>query len=335
MMKRTYLLAMILFALFIQVGIAQEIVRVSDKNSDTKRGYLVGPRDKIEGKILGEEQFGFVVTVDEDGTFEVPFVDQRIVAKCRTESEIREDVKTHLGKYLRNPLVSVQVTERRKPIPVTVSGEVQTPGQVTLTRKTRLLEILTFSGGAKESAGGTVRVFRPQVSMCAGKKEIADWNEESDNGKFTPSRMYSLSGIEAGRKQSNPIINDGDIISIEKASPVYINGEVSNRTGVYIREGGLSLTEALAKVGGVRQKAKIKDIKIYRRIPDSTERSVIAVNLKLIKTKQQKDIMLEPYDIIDVGTKKKSIGQIIFEIVAGAGKSAATSFATGGARILY
>ncbi len=335
-MKRQYLLAIILLAFSVQVIFAQDIVKVNDTKPEKKRGYLVGPRDKIEGKVLGEDQFGFVVTVDDDGMFEVPFVDERILAKCRTERDIREDVKKHLSKYLKNPLVSVQVTERRKPVPVTVAGEVGARGQVTLTRETRLLEILNFSGGAKETAGGMVRVFRPQPSMCADSKEIADWREESNNGAIVPSRMYSLSSIEAGRKEANPVIHDGDMIIIERAAPIYINGEVTNKTGVYIKEGGLTLTQALAMVGGVREEAKIKDIKIYRRIANSQDRDVISVNLKLIKTKQQKDIMLEPYDIIDVGKKKKSIGQIIAEVVIGSARSSALSLATGGTnRILY
>jgi len=334
-MKRNYLLIAILLAFSAQFVFAQEVVKVNDAAPKVKRGYLVGPNDKIEGKVLGEEQFNFVVTVDDDGMFEVPFVEQRINAKCRTESEIREDVKKHLSKYLRNPLVSVQVTERRKPIPVTVYGEVRTPQQVELRREARLMELIAFSGGVKEEAGGIVRIFRPQLPVCAESKMAANWREESNNGIEVPSRMYSLSSIRQGGKESNPIIYPGDIIAVEKAAPVYINGEINSRTGVYIKEGGLSLTQALAMAGGVREKANLKNVRIYRRMPDSLDRQVIVANLRSIQRKEQKDIMLEPYDIIDIGKKKKSVGQIVFEVVTGAGRAAATSFATSGVRVLY
>ncbi len=334
-MKRISLLTIIILAFSLQIIFAQEVVKVSDKSPEKKRGYLVGPRDKIEGKVLGEDQFNFIVTVDDDGMFEVPFVEQRINAKCRTEREIREDVKKHLSKYLRKPLVSVQVTQRRKPIPVTVYGEVRTPQKVELRREARLMELIAFSGGVKKEAGGIVRVFRPQLPLCAESKMAANWRKESNNGNEVPSRMYSLSSIEQGSNESNPIIYPGDIISVEKAAPVYINGEINSRTGVYIKEGGLSLTQALAMAGGLRAKASLKKVRIYRRQPDSLDRQVIFANLRAIQRKEQKDVMLEPYDIIDIGKKKKSVGQIIFEIVTGAGRTAASSFAATSARVLY
>jgi len=335
-MKRTYLLTIIILAFSMQIIFAQDIVKVSDKSPETKRGYLVGPRDKIEGKVLGEEQFNFTVRVDDDGMFEVPFVEQRIEAKCRTEREIRDDVKKHLAKFLKKPLVSVQVTERRKPIPVTVYGEVRNPQKVELRREARLMELIAFSGGVKEEAGGIVRIFRPQLPMCAESKMAENWRKESNNGIEVPSRMYSLNSLRNGTNESNPIIYPGDIIAVEKASPVYINGEINSRTGVYIKEGGLSLTQALAMAGGLRDRASIKNIRIYRRKADSLDRTMIAANLRMIQSKQQKDIMLEPYDIIDVGKKKKSIGKIIFEVVTGAARTAATSFASvGSTRVLY
>ncbi len=336
-MNRKYLLAIILLAFSIQVVFSQDIVKVNDKTPQKQRGYLVGPRDKIEGKVLGEDQFNFVVTVDENGMFEVPFVDEPIIAKCRTERQIREDVKKHLSKYLKKPLVSVQVTERRKPDPVTVAGEVHNPGQVTLTRETRLLELITYSGGPKESAGGTIRVVRSQPPMCASAKVLADWRIESNNDANAASWMYTLSSIEKGIKKTNPVIYPGDLIWVEKAAPVYINGQINSRTGVYIKEGGLTLTQALAMAGGVREKAKIKDIRIYRKIPGSPEkRAEIVANLKLIKAGMQKDLMLEPYDIIDIAKKKKPIAQIIAEaMIGGARSGASTLISSGTTRILY
>ena len=317
------------------MAVSQEVVKVSDDGAK-RRGYLVGPRDKIEGKVLGEDQFNFTVTVDDDGMFEVPFVEEPIVAKCRTERQIREDVKKHLAKYLKKPLVSVQVVERRKPDPVTVAGEVRTPGQVTLTRETRLLELITFSGGPNESAGGTVRVVRSQAPRCANEDVLVNWNNVSNNGANAASWMYTLSKIEQGIKKTNPVIYPGDLILVEKAAPVYINGEVNSRTGVYIKEGGLSLTQALAMAGGVREKAKVKSIRIYRRTDDPQKRTEIIANLELIKSRQQADIMLEPYDIIDVDKKKKPIGQVIAEALIGGARSGALSIVSGGAnRILY
>ena len=335
-MKNIYLLAVIVSALFLQAVNAQEkIVNVNNPQQSAKRAYLVGPGDKIEGKVLGEEQFNFATTIDDDGYFEVPFVEEPILALCKSEKSLREEVKNHLAKYLRKPLVSVQVVERRKPSPVIVAGEVRKPGPVDLTRETRLLELIAFAQGETEDSGGIVTVLRSRPSVCADQDTIERWKAESDNGTTTPTSIYTMSSVMKGIKEANPIIYSGDIIHIEKANPVYFTGEVNQKTGVYIKEGGLSLTQALATVGGVREKAKVKDIRIYRKVPNSQDRQVIVANLKDIQAKKASDVMLEPYDIIDVSKKKKSIGQVVLEVVTGAGRQAATSFATGGARILY
>ena len=53
--------------------------------SDPIQGYLIGPGDEISGKVLGENQFDFIATVDEDGRIEVPFFDKPVDSKCLTE----------------------------------------------------------------------------------------------------------------------------------------------------------------------------------------------------------------------------------------------------------
>ncbi|MCB1025046.1 MAG: SLBB domain-containing protein [Acidobacteria bacterium] len=334
-MKRFYTLAIVLFALSASTVLSQDTPS-QDSVSGEIRNYMVVPGDKIEGKVMGEDQFSFLAYVDENGNFTVPFDEEPIAAKCRTEMDLRAEVTKRVAKYVRNPMVSVYVSARRKPQPVTVSGEVRNPGGVELRREARLLELIAFSGGVNEDAGGTVRLIRPQPPTCADPEDQAEWLKESENGTEIPSRMYSLSGIRSGVNESNPVVLPGDIIVVEKASPVYINGEITNPNGVYIKEGGLSLTQALAMAGGVRAKAKIKDVKIYRKRADSPERDVISANLELIKEKKEKDPMLEPYDIVDIGTKKKSVGAILLEAVLGGARSGALSLATGGAnRVLY
>ena len=55
--------------LLVQTGFAQGIAA----DAELQKGYLLGPGDEITGKVLGEAQFDFVATVNEDGKIEVPF----------------------------------------------------------------------------------------------------------------------------------------------------------------------------------------------------------------------------------------------------------------------
>lgn len=313
-MKRNILWIFAIAVCLVQIAIAQPTV----PSVVSPRGYLVGPGDVIEGKVLGENDFNFTATIDEDGNFEVPFFDKPIPAVCRTEKELRVEVTKLVAKYVRNPQVSVQVRERKSRPPATIYGEVRQQQQVVLTRKARLLELLSFAGGVTEKAGGMIQIFRTQPLMCASPDEINDWKTEAGgNGLDVPSRIYSLNSVRQGKDESNPIIYPGDIIVVQKAAPVYIVGEVNSVGEFPLNEGGLPLTEAIARAGGVRREAKTKNITIRRLKANSKDREVISVNYDLIKKGQQKDVMLEPFDIVEIDKSKKSIPQILLEIATG------------------
>lgn len=299
------------------------------------RGYLIGPGDVISIKVLGENQFDAEAAVDQNGKIQVPFFNEGIVAQCRTEKDLRTDVTTLLSKYLRNPMITVRVTERNSRPPAVISGEVRAPQRVEMMRKASLLEVITFAGGTTEDAGGIVRVYRTKPPLCEDINSEVAWTK-TDSDYEVPSRLYSLSSIQSGNEASNPTIFPGDLIIVEKASPIYITGLVVQPQGLRIPEGGLYLQRAIAMVGGVQREAKTKDIKIYRLKQDSQEREIINANYDLIKKGEQKDIMLEPYDIIEVDKSKKSIGQLVLETAIGIGRGTLTGFGTGlPQRVLY
>ncbi len=299
-----------------------------DKNAPQleRGGYLVGPGDVITGKVLGESQFDFTATIDEDGKFQVPFFEKSIMAKCRTERELRNDVTQLLARYLKNPQVGVSVTERKSRPPATIYGEVRLPQQVIMTRKARLLDLLAFAGGVNsEKAGGSIQIFHTQPPLCEEAYEDGSGQTGIGEGADFPYRVYSLNTVQQGSDASNPVIYPGDIIVVKEALPVFIVGEVNATGKLLLPEGGLPLSEALARVGGVRPEAKVKDIKIQRLKANSKDREIISVNYDLIRKGQQKDVMLSPYDIVEVGKAKKSIAQTLLDIAIGAGKTAANT----------
>ncbi len=104
----------------------------------------------------------------------------------------------------------------------------------------------------------------------------------------------------AGKQDANPIVRPGDVVKALEAEPVYITGSVMSPQGVYLHE-KQTLTGVLAMVGGVKKEAKANDIRIYRqKYPGSTDRDLITADLTAIKKKQKEDILLMPYDIIEV-----------------------------------
>lgn len=294
------------------------------------KGYLLGPGDELSVKVLGEQQFDFLATVDEDGKIGVPFVDKRVVAKCRTESDLGGEVTTLLGKYLRNPQLSLNVTKRNSRSPSSIYGEVVEPQHLVLMRKVSLMEMIAFAGGLKEEAGGTVQVFRTQAPMCSDTANPDRWQAVTADSTDVPMRVFSLASVRTGRDEANPTIYPGDVVVVQRALPIFVVGEVVYPQGIFIKDGGLTLTEAIAKLGGVRREAKTKDIRIYRLKENSKEREMISANYDLIKKGQQKDILLQPQDIVEVDKAKESIAQTVMKFALGMGRTIASSAATGG-----
>jgi polysaccharide export outer membrane protein len=285
--------------------------------SETQKGYMLGPGDEVTGKVLGESQFDFVATIDVDGRMEVPFVEKPILAKCKTEGELRIEITQLLKKYLKSPQVHIRVSKRDSRPPVSIYGEVrQGSMQVPLSRRAYLLELISFAGGETEKSGGMIQVFRTRPPICAEPGQ-ADWGPKTADGIDVPSRMYSLAAMRRGREEANPEIFPGDIIVVQKAAPVYITGEVIKPGEMNIPEGGLPLMQAVAMANGMTREAKIKDIKIYRRKPGVSEPQIIAANYDRIRKGQEKNVMLEPFDIVEVGKANKSFGQIMMDVLTG------------------
>src|SRR5947199_1870432 len=75
--------------------------------------YLLGPGDVLDLRVYNEPQFNGRLVVNDEGSIEVPFIDQPLAAKCRNDREIKTDIVKALAKYLNKPQVSLRVTEMR------------------------------------------------------------------------------------------------------------------------------------------------------------------------------------------------------------------------------
>jgi polysaccharide export outer membrane protein len=140
-----------------------------------------------------------------------------------------------------------------------------------------------------------------------------------------------IADLRAGKQEANPVIRPGDYVLVTEAEPVYITGAVMSPGGLYLRD-QLTLSRALAMVGGVRKEAKLNEVKIYRQRPGSTNQDTILVDVAAIKKNQKPDFVLEPYDIIEVTESgmfsKDRIGQTLVGALTGSITGAISSTGT-------
>ena len=129
--------------------------------------------------------------------------------------------------------------------------------------------------------------------------------------------MYSLSSLRMGLEEANPEIFPGDIIVVQKASPVYITGEVRKPGEFDIPEGGLALTQALAMASGMTREAKSKSVKVYRRKTGSPNPEVLIANFEGIRKGTEPDLILAPFDIVEVGKAPKKFTDYLIEFATG------------------
>lgn len=261
--------------------------------------YLLGPGDVLDLRVFNEPQFSDKLQVSDEGTIEVPFIGA-ISARCRTDVEVRKDITAALSKFLRNPQVSLRITEAKSRPPAVVFGAVRDAARFEMRRRVRLLDMLAAAGGVTEQAGGDIQVFHTEPEQCAAPGQPGELAQVSPENAITGNyTVYKLSDLKLGKAEANPDIRPGDIIIVTEAPPVYMTGAINNPTGIYLRE-KLQLTRAIAMVGGPKRDAKTSQVRVYRLKPDTREQEIITVNLDAIKKQKAPDFMLQPYDVVEV-----------------------------------
>lgn len=276
--------------------------------TQAQRPYLLGPGDVLEVTIDQMTPPTRRVQVDGDGyVSSLPFIDP-VKTKCRTERQLQQDLTTAYKQFIKEPFVSVLVLERNSRTPASISGAVRQSGKIPTLRKMKLNELIAASGGFTEKAAGTIQILHTEPVLCP------DPGEEDQglpiSGTAIPLQIVKISDLLKGK--TNPVIRPGDLILVTEAEPVYITGSVVAPGGIMMRD-NLTLSRALAMVGGVRKEAKASEIRIYRQIPGATDQEVLKVDFAAIKKNQAPDVLLKPYDVIDVSEN----GIRVIDILAG------------------
>jgi polysaccharide export outer membrane protein len=288
------LCAVVMVLLTASVAMAQG--QSTPSSADT-RSYLLGPGDVVEIKVFGQSDLNTNAQVDSDGYLSSLAFLEPINVKCRTEREVQRSVQEAYKRLLKDPQVSVRILERNSRPPATVFGAVRQASKVPMQRTIRLNELVAASGGFTESAAGTIQILHTEPVMCpsAGEQAVA----QQLDGTMLPMLVVKISDLKKGTNSANPIIRPGDLVLVPAAEPIYINGSVSSPGGVLLRE-QLTLSRALAMVGGTRREADLSKVTIYRQKPGTQEQEIIKVDFEAVKKNRHQDVILRPYDVVDV-----------------------------------
>ena len=302
----------------------------SDVDNQGVRGYRLGPGDILDVRVFGQSDLNSTVEIDEDGNISsLPFLEDPIPARCRNEKEVQKSITEAYAKYIVKPRVSVRILERRSRPPAVVFGAVRLPSRVQMVRRLRLHEVLVTAGGITQNASGTIEILHTETEMCLEPEDkltatgpvattvAANHSKESDIGKL---ETYKISDLKGGSVENNPVIRPGDIVIVNEGEPVFVTGAVFQPKELVIKD-QLTLGRAIAMAGGTQKLAKTSEVHVYRKKEGKVGSEDLKFDYDAIRKGREPDVLLQPYDIIDVRQVGALAPKSLLEILRGVGSS--------------
>jgi polysaccharide biosynthesis/export protein len=262
------------------------------------RNYLLGPGDVLDVRVFGQSDLNTVAEIDGDGNISsLPFLDKPIRAQCLTEKEVQKLIATAYAAYIKNPQVSVRITQRNSRPPATLYGAVRNPMLVTMMRRVRLHELIARSGGVTERASGAIQVIHTQAEMCPEAGEVVIKRASATQSVDSQMETYKLRELD--KESGDPFIRPGDVVVVAEGEPVYVTGAVLAPQPIFMKD-QLTLARAIAMSGGPQRLANTSAVHIYRKKDGLIGQEDLTYNYDAIRKGREKDVLLQPYDIIDV-----------------------------------
>jgi polysaccharide export outer membrane protein len=195
----------------------------------------------------------------------------------------------------------------------------------------RLLELVQFyAGGATEKSGGRVQIARmPAAGMCEAKPAGAAAGQTTAviDDAAPLFLTFKLEDTLKADERANPFLQPGDVITLPEAKEAYVVGNVLRPGPIPLRDEHLTVSRAIAMVGGFMPDSKKEKVRIVRQESNGASREIF-VDMKAIDKHQAEDVALLPNDIIDVpvaggkrvlrslvGAVVPSVGQLPVQVI--------------------
>jgi polysaccharide export outer membrane protein len=218
----------------------------------------LGEGDSIRITVFQNPDLTTETRISERGTITFPLIGEVAIAGL-TPAGAQVQIAKQLigGKFVLKPQVSLNVIRVRSR-QVSVLGQVSRPGRYPLDdTSSSLTDILALAGGVSPTGDDNVTVMVKR------------------NGKTAKLEINVPTMYRTGDLSRNLELENGDTIFVQRAPVFYIYGEVQ-RAGSYRLEQSMTVMQALSVGGGVTPRGTDRGLKIRRRAPEGTFRSVDA-----------------------------------------------------------
>jgi polysaccharide export outer membrane protein len=162
--------------------------------------YVIGPLDTVNIVVWRNPELSTSVPVRPDGRITTPLVED-VQALGKNPAELARELEKALGKFIRDPVVTVIVTSFNGPFTeqIRIVGEAAKPQAVAYRQNMTLLDVMIVVGGLTDFANGNKAV------LVRG----------AENGKQYSVRLNDL--IRRGDIKANVDMRPGDILIIPQS----------------------------------------------------------------------------------------------------------------------
>jgi polysaccharide export outer membrane protein len=117
--------------------------------------YIIGPGDMVNIVVWRNPELSMSVPVRPDGKIAAPLVED-LPAIGKDPTKLARDIEKSLGKYIRDPVVTVIVTQFVGPYSeqIRVVGEAGKPQTLPYKQQMTLLDVMIAVGGLTDFANG-------------------------------------------------------------------------------------------------------------------------------------------------------------------------------------
>lgn len=162
--------------------------------------YVIGPLDVVNIVVWRNPDLSMSVPVRPDGRISTPLVED-LPALGRNPSQLARDLEKALGKYIRDPVVTVIVNNFQGPTSeqIRIIGEAARPQAVAYRQNMTMLDVMIAVGGLTDFADGNKAV------LVRG----------SEKGKQYTVRLTDL--VRRGDISANIDMQPGDVLIIPQS----------------------------------------------------------------------------------------------------------------------
>lgn len=205
-MKKSLIINILLTILVSLSGCASDInisanstLVKSQKVTDTAVQYFIGVDDTVQINVWKNPELSVSVPVRPDGKISMPLIGDVKAAGLAPEA-VAKDIKKQLGRFVRNPNVTVMVTGLQSHAYLTrlrVTGAVNTPTSITYRPGMTVIDAILDAGGVNDFASpNSTKLYR----KIGGKTRVIS--------------IYLGNILNDGELETNIDLRPGDIITV-------------------------------------------------------------------------------------------------------------------------